>query len=112
MDPTWGWTGNLNSIQKMIRAERKFLPIILDKLDLEVVDIQLEELVESPSLHLRRVLDHLELPWEEACLSPEQNDRLVLTLSHAQVRNPFNRKGIGRWENYRKFFDESWTGLA
>jgi hypothetical protein len=45
-------------------------------------------------------------------LAPEQNARTVLTLSHEQVRNPINRRSIGRWRNYEWAFDGSWDTLS
>ncbi len=45
-------------------------------------------------------------------LSPEQNTRTVLTLSHAQVRRPVNRSSIGRWRNYEWAFGPEWDALV
>jgi hypothetical protein len=45
-------------------------------------------------------------------LTPEQNTRTVLTLSHEQVRRSINRSSIGRWKNYEFAFDSEWDSLS
>ena len=109
MDPSWGWTSSLTSIGALLRAERQYVPIICEKLGLEVISIQFESLVASPEETLQPVLAHLGLPWEAACLRPDLNPRMVQTLSNEQVRHSLNSKGIGRWHNYADQFDASWT---
>lgn len=112
MEPSWGWAGSLDSIHQAIAAERKYVPIILEKLNIEHIDISMEELVQDPEVQLRKALDLLRLDWEPTCLQPEKNDRLVLTLSYQQVRQPINRNGIGRSVNYLKYFDDRWKYIS
>jgi tetratricopeptide (TPR) repeat protein len=111
MDPSWGWTGSLDSIRQVIAAEREYLPVILDKLQLDVVALRFEDLVSQSEATLRRVLAHLGLDWEDACMRPHENARLVFTLSHEQVRQPVNRQGMGRWLHHREQFGADWDGL-
>jgi hypothetical protein len=112
MDPSWGWTGSLDTIRQVIAAERQYLPVILEKLQLDVVSLHFEDLVDQPEATLRRVLTHLGLDWEDACVRPHENTRLVFTLSHEQVRRPVNRQGIGRWLQHRERFGADWDGLV
>jgi hypothetical protein len=74
-------------------------------------EIRYESLVESPREHMERVLSRLGLPMDEVTLTPEANQRTVLTLSHEQVRRSINRSSIGRWQNYAWAFDGSWDEL-
>ena len=106
--PSWGWTSSLDSIGKLLKAERLYVPIICEKFNLNVISIEFEALVAAPEETLRPVLDHLGLPWEAACLRPDLNPRIVRTISHDQVRRPLNANGIGRWQNYADQFDASW----
>ena len=110
--PSWGWTASLNSISKLLKAERQYVPIICEKLKLDVISLEFEALVAAPEATLRPVLDHLGLPWEAACLRPDLNPRIVQTLSNEQVRRPLNANGIGRWQNYADQFDASWDALT
>lgn len=64
-----------------------------------------EDLVDDLDGGVRRLLDHLGLDFDPACVAFHATDRAVRTISATQVREPLNRKGIGAW---RKF--EPWLG--
>jgi tetratricopeptide (TPR) repeat protein len=64
-----------------------------------------EDLVDRPEREVRRLLDYLGLPFEEACLAFHENRRPVRTASAEQVRRPINRAGLGRWKPF-----EPWLG--
>jgi hypothetical protein len=64
-----------------------------------------EDLVEDLEQGVRRLLDYLELPFEEACLRFFETERAVHTPSAEQVRQPINRLGLGKWKPY-----EPWIG--
>lgn len=110
-DASWGWTGSLDSLREVVAAERTLLPPIAEKLGLDLLRLRLEDLLADPRTQMQRVLAHLGLPWHEGCLHPEANPRLVHTLSHAQVRRPLNREGIGRWRVHAARFDAGWEAL-
>ncbi len=49
---------------------------------------------------LRRVLAFLDLPYDPACERFFEQDRRVASASRAQVRQPINAAGVGRWRDY------------
>ena len=49
---------------------------------------------------LQRVLSHLDLPPDPACARFYESDSRVRTVSRAQVRQPVNARGLGRWRAY------------
>lgn len=104
-----GWQRSLEEIRSVITAERRFVPEIAKHLGVELLDISFEEFVAAPREHLAKTLDFLGLPWCDECLQPEGNRRVVITLSHEQVRRPVNSEGIGRWRNYAEHFDDRWS---
>ena len=59
-----------------------------------------EDLVADPEKEVRRLLEHLDLPFEEGCLRFHENRRAVRTASAEQVRRPINREGMGQWRAY------------
>jgi tetratricopeptide (TPR) repeat protein len=59
-----------------------------------------EELVASPEREIRRLLDHLGLPFEPACLAFHQTQRVVATVSSEQVRQPIYQSALGHWQHY------------
>ena len=59
----------------------------------------------------KKVLDYLELDFEENCLKFYKNKRSVNTASLVQVRQPIYTKGLNHWKNYEQFLDELKSGL-
>lgn len=107
-----GWSGSLDSIRQVIAAERRCVPVLAETLELDLLSLSYEGLVDDPRGKLEATLAFLGLPWHEECLRPDLNQRVVVTLSHAQVRKPVNRGSIGRWRNYAEFFGPEWDELA
>jgi cytochrome c-type biogenesis protein CcmH/NrfG len=59
-----------------------------------------ERLLDDPEAQVRALLDHLGLPFEEACLKFHTSSRPVRTASSEQVRRPINRDGVGQWQPF------------
>jgi hypothetical protein len=57
-------------------------------------------MVTNTKEEVRRLLDHLGLPFEAACLEFYRNERAVRTASSEQVRQPIFTSGIEHWKNY------------
>jgi tetratricopeptide (TPR) repeat protein len=64
-----------------------------------------ENMVADTETEVRRLLDHLGLPFEPACLEFYNNDRAVRTASSEQVRQPIFTDGIDQWKHF-----EAWLG--
>jgi hypothetical protein len=64
-----------------------------------------EEMVANTEGEVRRLLDHLGLPFEQACLEFYNNDRAVRTASSEQVRRPIFTDAVEHWKHY-----EAWLG--
>lgn len=59
-----------------------------------------EQLVDDSEAEIRRLLDHLELPFDESCLRFHESKRAVRTASSDQVRRPINRDSIDAWRAF------------
>jgi tetratricopeptide (TPR) repeat protein len=70
-----------------------------------MLEIDYEDLVSDPEPTIRRMLEFCNLPWSDACLSPEQNASLIRTPSLWQARQPIYRSSNERWKSY-----EPWLG--
>lgn len=64
-----------------------------------------EEIVEDIEREARRLLAHLDLPFDPACLRFHENSRAVYTPSAQQVRRPINRDGLDRWRAYEPWLE-------
>jgi tetratricopeptide (TPR) repeat protein len=67
-----------------------------------ILTVQYEELVSDLEGHTRAMLNHIGLPWEDACLEYYNNQRPVRTASLAQVRQPIYQTSVAGWKRYDK----------
>ncbi len=67
--------------------------------------VEYERLASDPEPEIRALLDFLDLPFEEACLRPQDVERAVGTASASQVRQAIHRSGIGHWKRYASHLD-------
>jgi hypothetical protein len=75
------------------------------------LEVRYEDLVSDLEAETSRIFDYLELPFEEACLRPEQNAAAVRTPSSMQVRRPVNRNAVERWRPFAPWLGELVAGL-
>lgn len=65
-----------------------------------ILQVDYEELVRGPEATLRRVLAFCDLPWNDACVRPQDNLTPVRTPNAWQVRGPIYTSSIGYWRHY------------
>jgi tetratricopeptide (TPR) repeat protein len=65
-----------------------------------ILTLALKDWVEDFGGTLRRVLDFIELPYDPACERFYESESRVRTVSRAQVKQPVNARGLGRWRSY------------
>lgn len=51
----------------------------------------------------KRLIDHVGLTWDEACLKFYETERSVKTASLSQVRKPIYNSSVGRWKKYESY---------
>jgi tetratricopeptide (TPR) repeat protein len=95
------WTDDLadcafrtRQVDRLMEHWRKVLPI-------PVLEIDYETLVANLESESRRLIDFLGLDWDPACLTFHATERMVMTASHWQVRQPIYASSVGRWRHYR-----------
>lgn len=65
-----------------------------------LLEIDYEALVASTEAQARRLVEHVGLDWDPACLDFHRNERAVVTASLAQVRQPIYHGSVERWRPY------------
>ena len=68
----------------------------------KVLRVNNEDVINDLEGQVKRILNYIEVPFEEGCISFHETDRSVRTASSEQVRQPINKKGMGRWKPYAK----------
>ena len=72
----------------------------------KVLDVRYEDVVTDLEGQVHRMLDFLELPFEDSCLRFWETDRAINTASSEQVRQPLYTKGLDFWRHYETELDE------
>ena len=65
-----------------------------------LLEIQYEDLVVDQENLTRQMIDFCGLPWEDACLRPQDYTNSVKTPSVWQVRQPMYKTSMQRWKRY------------
>lgn len=99
--PTGGTAlvGYMRAYERLCAHWRRVLP------PERFIEIDYEALVGDPEPAIRHLIDACGLEWDEACLRPERNGRVVKTASKWQARQPIYRTAVARWRAY-----EPWLG--
>ncbi|HEX4268135.1 MAG TPA: sulfotransferase [Steroidobacteraceae bacterium] len=67
-----------------------------------VYRLHYEQLVRNFEPEVRRLLDHLELPFDDHCLTFHDSANRAHTASSEQVRRPVNTDGVGQWRHFQQ----------
>jgi tetratricopeptide (TPR) repeat protein len=71
----------------------------------EIIELEYENLVDRREVETRSLLRKLDIPWNDACLMPEKNKRLVRTASTLQVRSAVRKSD--NWRKYKSMIENN-----
>ena len=70
-----------------------------------IYNLDYELLTKNQNNETRRLINYLDLEWEDACLKPQDNMRAVHTSSVSQVRKSVYQGSSQKWEKYKPFLN-------
>ena len=70
-----------------------------------IYKIVYEDVIENPESEVKKLLNYLELDFEESCMDFYKSKRPVKTASSEQVRQPIYKSGVNYWKNYEDNLD-------
>jgi len=103
------------SIDDIVRYYKSYVALMAhwdEVLPGKVLRVHYEHVVADPEQQVRRILEFLDVPFEEACLEFHRTERSVRTPSSEQVRQPIYRSGLEYWRNFEPYLAAMKTGLA
>ena len=71
----------------------------------KILRVDYEEVVADTPAQVARILDYLELPFEQACVEFHKTKRAVRTASSEQVRQSINKKGLDQWKAFQPWLN-------
>ena len=78
----------------------------------KILRVNNEDIIEDLEGQVSRMLEFLDLPFEDSCISFYETDRSVRTASSEQVRKPINKSGMDRWKPYAQNLKPLLDGLG
>ena len=82
-----------------------------ENFNFEIHDIYYEDLIGSSHFEIKKLLNFINLNWEDNCMNFYKNDRPIFTASDTQVRRPIYKTSLNSWELYKKFLPENFVKL-
>jgi len=76
-----------------------------------IYHLDYDKLTENQEPETRRLIEYLELNWQDACLVPQKNKRSVKTASQHQVRQKVYQGSSQAWRKYEPFLNGVFDGL-
>ncbi|MGE5608111.1 MAG: tetratricopeptide repeat-containing sulfotransferase family protein [Bacillota bacterium] len=94
------YTHDLAHLGAFYRDYQRLMTHWKQVLNFPMLEVRYEDVVSDLQGQTRRMLEFLELPWDERCLSFHKNKRPVSTASREQVRRPIYASSVARWKRY------------
>ena len=92
---------DLNELRQYYRDYHRLMQHWSTLFDADILQVSYEELVSEQESVTRKMLQHIGLEWEPACLDFHLNRRAVRTASSVQVRQPLYQSSLERWKHYQ-----------
>ena len=96
------YTNNLETLGRTWVARRRIQEYWPTVLDIPFLKVKYEDMVSDQEGQTRRILDFLDVPFDEACLNFHEQGKSAATLSRDQVTQKMYTTSKGRWRHYEK----------
>ena len=96
------YTHNMAHLTHYYRDYERLMAHWKSTLEISILAVAYEDIVEDVEAQARRMLQFLNLPWDDRCARFHETRRPTVTASRDQVRQPIYRSSIGRWKHYQK----------
>ena len=102
----------LSSLGHFYRQYERLMAHWKQVLDLPILDVSYEQVIADPEGQSRKMIEFLDLPWDDRCLSFHETRRPVGTASVQQVRRPIYQSSVERFRHYEKYLGPLKSALA
>ena len=106
-----GYSYNLNDVVAYYRLYIGLMKFWQSKYDNRIYNLDYEKLTTEQEKETRKLINHLKLNWQDACLSPHNNKRSIRTASQLQVRQKVYKGSSETWRKYEKYLNGALDGL-
>ncbi len=100
---TLGYCYSLNDVVSYYRLYEDLMEFWEKSLSKNIYTLDYELLTVNQEDETRKLIEYLDLDWDEKCLFPQNNKRSVSTASNTQVRKKVYQGSSRQWEKYKPF---------
>ena len=76
-----------------------------EKYKSQIYNLNYEKLTENQGEETKKLIKYLGLEWEDACLAPQDNKRIVYTTSKMQVKKKIYTGSSDKWKKFEPFLN-------
>ncbi len=106
-----GYCYDLNDLVTYYGLYQDLMQFWQAQYDERIYDLDYESLTISQEKETKQLMRYLELEWQNACLSPQNNNRIVQTASNLQVRQKVYQGSSEQWRKFEGFLDGAFDKL-
>ena len=107
-----GYCYNVDDLVDYFSLYRDLMKLWQSEYGDKIYHLNYETLIEDQDSETRKLIKHLGLTWEEACLSPHKNKRSVRTASQQQVRKKIYKGSSEAWRKYEPYLNGAFDSLT
>lgn len=94
------FTANLEHLGRAYRDYIRIMEHWRSVRTVPMLEVDYESIASDPEPQIRRILEFLEIPWDDACMQFHRSKRVAQTLSREQVKQPMYTRSIHRSRAY------------
>ncbi|MCB1530414.1 MAG: tetratricopeptide repeat protein [Rhodospirillales bacterium] len=96
------WSYNLEELADYYNDYLNLMSYWREVLPDKFIEIDYEDTVNTLEDQARKLIEYVDLPWDDACLEPHKQKRAVLTASKTQVIKPVYKTSVKAWARYEE----------
>lgn len=97
-----GYTNDLEDVVAYFKLYEDLMNTWRVEYPSQIYDLNYEKITTAQTTQTKDLLRFIDLPWENACLTPHKNQRTVRTISQQQVRKKIYSGSSKQWLRYKK----------
>ena len=106
-----GYSNDLEDLVKYYQLYEDLMCFWEQEYPGRIYQLDYDLFTEKQEAETKRMLEYLDLSWEEACLHPHLNTRSVQTASNTQVRKKVYKGSSQKWKVYEPFLNGAFDCL-
>ena len=106
-----GYSHDLKDVVSYYALYKDLMQLWQDPCGDRICHLNYDRLTVNQEKETRSLIDYLSLVWDDSCLAPQENKRLVKTASSLQVRDKVYQGSSQKWLKYKPFLNGAFDSV-